>query len=112
MLRAVPRCGGLAVVALLVVFLLVFAAGASAAAPSNDDYAQAVMVSDPGGWIEGSNLEATVQADEPVNDYGWSNATVWYAWTAPSDGHVSFEADAEPWNSHVCVYTGETAAEA
>lgn len=112
MLRALPRLGGLAATALLMLLALVFVAGAAAASPTNDDYAQPIVVSGTTGSVDGSNVDATVQADEPVNDYGWSNATVWYAWTAPSDGHVSFEADADPLIPHVCAYAGATAATA
>ena len=53
--------------ALAVVALFALAGSAQAAAPSNDDFANATVLSGGSGSESGSNVEATAQAGEPQN---------------------------------------------
>jgi len=100
---------------LAVIALLAYAGSAQAAAPSNDDFANAATLTGASGSRSGSNLEATAQAGEPnnhvaeccnVDDLG--NNSVWYEWTAPASGLVGFDTE-DPktdYDTVLGVYTG------
>ena len=60
--------------------------------PANDDFAAATVLEDADGSTEGTNAGATL---EPGEFFGDLAATVWYQWTAPSDGAWAFESSAE-----------------
>lgn len=74
--------------------------------PANDNFATATLIhAITLTNIDSQLLAATTELGEPVPsgaDYG---ATVWYRWTAPSNGwlHVSAVGD---WNS-LCIYSGD-----
>jgi hypothetical protein len=57
--------------------------------PANDDFAAAAPVDGVTGSVPGTNAGATAEAGEPphVNPGG---ASVWYDWTAPAAGAVTF----------------------
>jgi hypothetical protein len=111
--RCHARVAALAV--LTVVALFAVAGSAQAAAPSNDDFANAITLSGASGSESGTNVEATAQAGEPNNhqaeffdggDLG--NTSVWYEWTAPASGLVGFDTD-DPGTNYdtvLGVYTG------
>ena len=61
----------------------------SGARPPNDDLAAAAVLEDADGSTEGTNAGATL---EPGEFFGDLAATVWYQWTAPSDGAWAFES--------------------
>src|SRR5689334_10602062 len=64
-------------------------AGASVG-PANDDFANAEELgSDASGCASGDNTGATLETDEPQVASG-DSPSVWYAWTAPADGQVTF----------------------
>ena len=102
--------------ALAVVALFALAGSAQAAAPSNDDFANAITLTGPSGTESGSNAEATAQAGEPQNhaaeldaqggDLG--NTSVWYEWTAPASGLVGFDTLdlTTDYDTVLGVYTG------
>ena len=70
--------------------------------PSHDDFAFAQKISGDEGVVEGSNEGATLEESE-----FWSGlaATVWYEWTAPSDGYWRFTTDVS--ERRVLVFTGK-----
>ena len=69
--------------------------------PSNDDFAFAQQISSDEGEVEGSNEGATLEGSE-----FWAGlaATVWYEWTAPSDGYWHFTTDVS--ERRVLAFTG------
>ena len=77
--------------------------------PVNDGWRHATVLEGQGGSIAGNNSGATLEYGE----WPWGvTATVWYRWTAPSDGAWSFDAvrggDPEQQTKHyILVYTGE-----
>src|SRR3712207_2098533 len=77
---------GLATLALLVAGGIAFAAP-----PSNDNLAAATVISGATGTISGTNVEATGETGEGAHGSGGPNRSVWYTWTAPSSGSVTFE---------------------
>jgi hypothetical protein len=59
---------------------------ASAAAPANDNVANAPSIPTPGGTVNGTNAGATAESGEPRgSDFlGRPASTVWYTWTSPA----------------------------
>jgi hypothetical protein len=88
--RVAGLCAALAAIAAL----LIAVSSASAAAPANDGVANAQVIPAAGGSFAATNVDATAQAGEPhsVDFLERDRATIWYRWTAPSDGDVTFDA--------------------
>ncbi len=85
--------------------------------PANDDLADAQVISGRSGSVTGSNVNATQEPGVPDYGYaGFSDVSIWYDWTAPADGEVTFntcasrnEANTENggWlDTILAVYTG------
>ena len=98
-----------ATLALTIAALLVLGASARAAAPANDDFADAQALS-PTFTAEasGSNVEATKEAGEPNHAGNAGGHSVWYSWTPSVSGPVSIKSYAcfSEMKSLVAVYTG------
>lgn len=63
-------------------------------APTNDDFANAEVISGSSGTTSGDTTAATVEEGEfgyPSFDPDPSLASVWYVWQAPSSGYFRFE---------------------
>ena len=79
--------------------------------PINDGWRHATVLEGSGGSVAGNNRGATLEYGE----WPWGiTATVWYRWTASSDGAWSFDTirsgDPEKQTKHhVLIYTGEDA---
>jgi hypothetical protein len=65
------------------------APAASAAPPPNDAWANAIVVNGVAGSETGTTVDATAEPGEGL-PAGWSS--VWYRWTAPTDGVVDLDA--------------------
>ena len=70
--------------------------------PLNDDFAAAVVIEDATGDVDGTNAGATL---EPGEFFGDLAGTVWYRWTAPSDGAWEFETNTS--DLRVLAFVGE-----
>ena len=71
----------LSILAFTVLALLLWAPGVRAAAPANDDFADAALLAEFPGSVSGSNVEATKQAGEPDHAGNPGGHSVWYSWT-------------------------------
>ena len=58
--------------------------------PANDDFLYAQEIPSEAGSVSGGNEGATLEQSE---FWGGLAATVWYRWTAPSDGHWIFRLE-------------------
>jgi hypothetical protein len=68
---------------------------ARAAAPANDSYTTPEVISGASGTVFGTRAEATAEAAEvPAMPHYHS---IWYAWTAPGYGTVSFDTAGTAW---------------
>ena len=74
--------------------------------PANDDFAAAAVLEDGSGSVEGSNEGATL---EPGEFFGDLAATVWYQWTAPSDGSWRFTSSVR--DLRVLAFSGASVPE-
>lgn len=54
--------------------------------PANDNFAGAATLTGASGLVEGSNVYATRELNEPNHGAASGAASLWYSWTAPSDG--------------------------
>src|SRR5580765_4971376 len=82
------RLGPLGWVWLLLLLLLL--AGRSFAAPANDNFASAIALFGTAGTTSGTTALATKQPGEPNHAGNAGGHSIWYAWTAPSSGPITF----------------------
>ncbi|MGP8236222.1 MAG: immunoglobulin domain-containing protein, partial [Limisphaerales bacterium] len=74
--------------------------------PANDDFADRVQLNGTNIITAGSNTYATVEPGEPVG--GWSGVqSVWWTWTAPTNGIVNVSAANFTGNQVLFIFTGE-----
>ena len=79
---------------------------ASAAAPANDDFAHSATLSGLSANATGTNVDATSETGEPAVGRGHS---VWWSWTAPSDGDVTVDTCGSGlFDTVLAVYTGDS----
>ena len=103
--------------------LLLLAATARAQqAPLNDNFTNATVISGLTGTATGNNIGATLQPGEAnailTSDNGLVSVgeSVWYEWTAPSSGNVTFDtfgsvdANYNTMDTVLAAYTGQTLA--
>jgi len=72
----------------------------------NDNFANAITLSGASGSTTGSNVGATKESGEPVNPANGGGASVWWKWTAPSSGNVSFSTSGSAFDTIMAIYTG------
>jgi Bacterial Ig domain len=80
-------------------------------APPNDNWYGAEGISGTSGSVQGTNVNATRQWDEPFNPDG-AERTVWYTWTAGRNATVTFSAAADGFTPRVSIYLGSDAERA
>jgi hypothetical protein len=80
--------------------------------PANDNFANAQVITGASGSVVGSNIGATVEPGEPNIQDSQGGASVWYRWTAPADGTVTFDTcDAHPGvDGHIEAFLGNNLA--
>jgi hypothetical protein len=98
------------VAAALVAFALMAPAAARAAAPANDNFADAAPIG-AGASVQGTNVDATKEPGEPDHAGDPGGHSIWYVWTAPTSGTfraTGFLDDSSGAcnNELVAVYTG------
>ena len=84
-------------------------------APGNDNFSNATALNGSSGNVTASNVGATSQSGEPLLTR-WPDATstIWWMWTAPSNGKVRFDtvgsslATGTPLDTVMGVYTGSS----
>jgi hypothetical protein len=75
--------------------------------PANDDFADAVELTGDTGSVDGTNVGASREAGEPE----YLGNSVWYRWTAPSNGWATFETCGVDFDSVLTVFTGSQLAD-
>lgn len=94
--------------ALTAFFALSLASVASAAPPANDNFANAGVLSGLPASVTGTNVDASSEPGEPYHSRPVYPAahSVWWSWTAPSDGDVTIDTCASDFDTVLAVYTG------
>jgi uncharacterized repeat protein (TIGR01451 family)/uncharacterized delta-60 repeat protein len=95
---------GLARLGLIAVIGLFATAGW--AQPLNDMFAGAQVLMGTAGTVQGSNVLATAEPGEPdhAENPGGPYASVWYQWTAPSDGVLEVDTEGSALDTELAVY--------
>ncbi len=79
------------------------------AQPANDYFTNATVITGVAGTISGSSVGATnIESGDP-DACGWhlgNSGTVWYSWTAPTNGAETFIAQSSTMNIVIGIYTG------
>jgi uncharacterized repeat protein (TIGR03803 family) len=80
--------------------------GASAAAPANDRFSNAEVISGSSGTTTGTTVGASKQAGEPDHAENPGGNSIWFRWTAPASGRFSFNTFGSSFDTLLAVYTG------
>jgi hypothetical protein len=78
--------------------------------PANDDFADAEELTGTSDSATGDTTAATREPGEPYPSYSYGAGSVWYEWTAPSDGAVAIDTAGSDFNTVLGVYTGDDVA--
>ena len=80
--------------------------GFAAAAPANDQFANAALITGSSAHLDGSNVMASAQAGEPVHAGFTGGHSVWWKWVAPSSGIATVDTIGSGFDTLLGVYTG------
>jgi hypothetical protein len=80
------------------------------AAPANDSFASATVLTGTNLLAGGANVNATPQASEPDHNGYTPAKSVWWRWTAPRAGRVSLTTANSSFDTVLAVYTGSAIA--
>ena len=81
---------------------------APAAAPANDSFANAQLLTGASGSVTGSNVGATAEAGEPDHAGTPATSSVWYRWTAPSTTLLHLDTSGSSFYAALAVYRGSS----
>jgi hypothetical protein len=73
--------------------------------PANDAFADAAVLSGVSGSVVGSSLYASKEVGEPDHSSS-GGASVWWKWTAPATGSVTFDTVGSSFDTMMAAYTG------
>jgi len=79
-----------------------------AQSPANDQFNNRLILTGSYFAVTGSNTNATKQKGEPNHAGNSGGASVWWAWTAPTNGDVVITTDGSDFDTLLGVYTGST----
>jgi HYR domain-containing protein len=74
--------------------------------PANDGFFGAEPVSGVEGTVSGTNVNASADWNEPYTPVR-GGASVWYTWTAPRSGSVTFAATSSAFQPTVSIFEGD-----
>lgn len=74
--------------------------------PSNDNFVNAQVINGSAGKVVATNINATREDGEPSHAGSSPFSSIWYSWTAPSNGPFTFNTDGSDVNTRLAVYSG------
>ncbi len=74
--------------------------------PANDAFANAQAISGAYGSAAGNTTTATAENGEPEHAGNPASHSIWYRWTAPSNGRFIFTTAGSDFDTLLAVYTG------
>lgn len=77
-------------------------------APAGDDFANGIVLAGNTGTANGSSTYASKESGEPSHAGNVGGASVWWIWTAPTSGQVSFNTLGSGFDTLLGIYTGNT----
>src|SRR5439155_1348443 len=78
----------------------------SSSSTSNDNFANATVVSGTTGTTTGSTAGMTKEAGEPNHAGNAGGHSIWYRWTAPGGGTVTIDTFGSSFDTLLAAYTG------
>jgi hypothetical protein len=79
---------------------------ASGAAPANDRFSNRIVITGTNVTVVGSNVAATKESGEPDHAANAGGSSVWWAWTAPTNGELRITTEGSNFDTLLGVYTG------
>jgi hypothetical protein len=73
--------------------------------PANDNFANATVISGSTGSVQQSTKLSTHESGEPI-PAGCGTPSVWYRWTAPSNGNLTLSTAGSGYDTVLGLYTG------
>ena len=99
------RKAGIKICCICFVILILAAPGSSfAAAPANDNVANAIVISGRSGSVTGSNIGATDEPGEPVTGYN-TTISVWWMWTPTVSETIFLDTGGSSFDTILAVFT-------
>ena len=80
-----------------------------AAIPDNDNFATRTRLFGTNISTRGSNVDSTQEPGEPDPSF-WGGKSVWWTWTAPTNGAVTITTAGSTFDTMISVFTGDTLA--
>lgn len=74
--------------------------------PANDPFAGAAPLTGPEGQLTTENLRASREAGEPEHAGNLGGRSVWFRWSAPSDGLLTVDTLGSNFDSTLAIYSG------
>lgn len=74
--------------------------------PNNDNFANAVALSGPFGSTGDNNVGASRETGEPIHASAGTGASIWFRWTAPATGTVTFTTTGSTIPTALGAYSG------
>jgi hypothetical protein len=94
----------------LLVLILCFGNPLYGQEPTNNNFANAQVITEVSGNVSGSNVNATLEDGEPTKTDGFeAGGSVWFSWEAPETGVFRFELTAG-FDSQLGIFSGEDLA--
>src|SRR5205814_1600296 len=78
------------------------------ARPANDNFVDAGGLSGSSASVSGSNVGATKEGGEPSHAGNAGGSSIWYCWTAPETGYVTFDTIGSTFDTLLAVYIGSS----
>jgi subtilisin family serine protease len=82
-----------------------------ASSAGNDKFIDSILLTQSSGSTIGDNLGATKESGEPNHAGNAGGRSVWWRWTAPSDGEFSVDTFGSNFNTLLAAYTGSGVSE-
>ena len=82
--------------------------GSAFAVPSNDNFANSVVLTGSNPSSTRANRGATLEPNEPLHDSSYGGKSVWWRWTSPGAGFVTVDTVGSLCDTLLAVYTGST----
>jgi subtilisin family serine protease len=78
--------------------------------PSNDAFADAAPITGAAGSIASSTVTASRETGEPTHGGDGGSASIWYHWTAPSNGTLALSTQRSSYDTLLGAYVGSNFA--
>src|SRR5262249_39747638 len=76
--------------------------------PANDQFSNRIVLSGTNITVTGSNKKATKETGEPNHAGNPGGASVWWRWSAPTNGDLIITTDGSDFDTLLGIYTGSS----